>query len=148
VLRRPVESTNYTSIRFGQTAALHGVTLSMGSVGDSFDNALMENFWSTLKIERVYRDNYATRSQADNALFDYIDGFYNPRRIQRRLGYRSPDQYEAAWHADASRVSAGAGPPAPSPPGPGSAEVSGVKGGPQGRRRRRSKTLEAGAAGP
>jgi putative transposase len=104
--------SNYTSVRFGQAALLHGVTLSMGSVGDSFDNALMENFWSTLKIEKIYRESYATRAQAETALFDYIDGFYNPRRIQRRLGYRSPDRYEADWlatTADAPGVSTGAG---------------------------------------
>jgi putative transposase len=89
--------SNYTSIRFGEQAALHGVRLSMGSVGDSYDNALMENFWSTLKTELVYRRRWATHSQAENELFDYIDGFYNPRRIQRRLGYRSPEEYERAW---------------------------------------------------
>lgn len=103
--------SNYTSIRFGQQAALHGVTLSMGSVGDSFDNALMESFWSTLKIELVYRRSWATRSQAENELFAYIDGFYNPTRIQRRLGYLSPDAYEAAWQpADAPGVSSGQAP--------------------------------------
>jgi putative transposase len=91
--------SNYTSIRFGQQAALHGVTLSMGSVGDSYDNALMENFWSTLKIELVYRDSWRSREEAENAIFAYIDGWYNPTRIQRRLGYRSPDDYEAAWYA-------------------------------------------------
>jgi transposase InsO family protein len=90
--------SNYTSIHFGQQAFLHGVTLSMGSVGDSYDNALMENFFSTLKIELVYRTSWRTREEAENAIFAYIDGWYNPRRIQRRLGYLSPDEYEAAWH--------------------------------------------------
>jgi transposase InsO family protein len=98
VLRQPVESANYTSIHFGQQTFLHGVPLSMGSVGDSYDNALMENFFSTLKIELVYRTSWRTREEAETAIFTYIDGWYNPRRIQRRLGYRSPDEYEAAWH--------------------------------------------------
>ena len=71
----------------------------MGSVGDSYDNALMENFWSTLKIELVYRTAWKTRDEAENAIFEYIDGWYNTRRIQKELGYRSPDEYEAAWHA-------------------------------------------------
>ena len=71
----------------------------MGSTGDSYDNALMENFWSTLKIELVYRTAWRTRDEAENALFAYIDGWYNTRRIQRELGYLSPDEYEAAWHA-------------------------------------------------
>jgi putative transposase len=89
--------STYTSFRFGQTLADLGVSASMGSVGDSYDNALMENFFSTLKTELVYRTSWQTRAQAENALFTYIDGWYNTRRIQRRLGYRSPDEYEAAW---------------------------------------------------
>jgi hypothetical protein len=52
----------------------------MGSVGDSYDNALMENFWSTLKIELVYRTSWRTRDEAENAILDYIDAWYNTRR--------------------------------------------------------------------
>ena len=82
----------------------------MGSVGDSYDNALMENFFSTLKTELVYRTSWRTREEAENALFAYIDGWYNTERIQARLGWRSPDEYEAAWHAD--RAGQGDHPPA------------------------------------
>jgi transposase InsO family protein len=57
----------------------------------------MENFFSTLKIELVYRAAWRTRDDAENALFAYIDAWYNTRRIQRELGYRSPDEYETAW---------------------------------------------------
>jgi len=71
----------------------------MGSTGDSYDNALMENFWSTLKVELVYRNAWRTRDEAENALFAYIDGWYNSRRIQKALGYLSPVEYEAAWRA-------------------------------------------------
>jgi transposase InsO family protein len=59
----------------------------------------MENFWSTLKIELVYRTAWRTRDEAENAIFAYIDGWYNTRRIQKELGYLSPDEYETAWHA-------------------------------------------------
>jgi transposase InsO family protein len=59
----------------------------------------MENFWSTLKTELVYRTAWRTRDEAENAIFTYIDGWYNTRRIQRELGYRNPDEYETAWHA-------------------------------------------------
>ncbi|MBT8228303.1 MAG: IS3 family transposase, partial [Dactylosporangium sp.] len=45
--------------------------------------------------------SWRTREEAENALFEYIDGFYNPRRIQKELGYRSPDQYEAAYRQGA-----------------------------------------------
>ncbi|GIJ50633.1 transposase [Virgisporangium aliadipatigenens] len=92
--------SNYTSFRFGQRLADNGILPSMGSVGYSYDNALMENFFSTLKIELVYRHAWRTRDEAENAVFAYIDGWYNTRRIQKELGYLSPDEYEAAWHTN------------------------------------------------
>ena len=91
--------SNYTSFRFADRLSDNGILPSMGSVGDSYDNALMENFWSTLKIELVYRTTWRTRDQAENAIFAYIDGWYNTERIQKDLGWQSPDEYEAAWHA-------------------------------------------------
>jgi putative transposase len=96
--------STYTSFRFSQRLADHGILASMGSVGDSYENALMENFFSTLKTELVYRNSWRTRDEAENALFAYIDGWYNTERIQSRLGWRSPDEYEAAWHADHADV--------------------------------------------
>jgi putative transposase len=90
--------SNYTSFRFAERLQDNGILPSMGSVGDSYDNALMENFWSTLKIELVYRTSWRTRDEAENAIFGYIDTWYNTRRIQRELGYLSPDEYETAWH--------------------------------------------------
>jgi putative transposase len=59
----------------------------------------MENFFSTLKTELVYRKLWRTRDEAENELFAYIDGWYNTERIQHRLGWLSPDGFEAAWHA-------------------------------------------------
>jgi putative transposase len=91
--------SNYTSFRFANRLSDNGILPSMGSVGDSYDNALMENFWSTLKIELVYRRTWRTRDQAENAIFGYIDGWYNTERIQKDLGWLSPDEYEAAWYA-------------------------------------------------
>jgi transposase InsO family protein len=90
--------STYTSFRFTNRLSDNGIRPSMGSVGDSYDNALMENFFSTLKIELVYRNAWRTRDEAENAIFAYIDGWYNTRRIQRELGYLSPDEYETAWH--------------------------------------------------
>jgi putative transposase len=63
-----VELANYTSFRFSQRLQDIGIRPSMGSVGDSFDNALMENFWSTLKIELVYCTSWRTRSEAENTI--------------------------------------------------------------------------------
>jgi putative transposase len=89
----------YTAIRFTQRLHDAGIQPSMGSVGDSFDNALAENFFSILKVELVYRTSYRTRDDADLDLFRYIDGWYNPHRIQKALGWQSPDEYEAAYWA-------------------------------------------------
>ena len=99
VVHHSDRGSNYTSLRFGQRLNDHGILASMGSVGDSYDNALMENFFATLKTELIYRTSWRTRDEAENALFAYIDGWYNTERIQHRLGWLSPDEYEAAWHA-------------------------------------------------
>jgi putative transposase len=91
----------YTSIRFTQRLLDAGIAPSTGGVGDSFDNALAENLWSTIKVELIYwpATTFATRAEAQAALFRYIDGWYNPRRIQEGLDGLSPNEYEAAWHA-------------------------------------------------
>jgi transposase InsO family protein len=62
----------------------------MGSVEDSYDNALAENLWMLIKTEGIRGRTFATRAEANLALFEYIDGFYNSRRIQERLGWLSP----------------------------------------------------------
>lgn len=71
----------------------------MGSVGDSYDNALAENLWMLIKTECVRGRIFATRAEANLALFEYIDGFCNPRRIQKRLGYFSPIEFEQKHYA-------------------------------------------------
>lgn len=60
---------------------------------------LAENLWSTIKIELLYwpGKTFATRTEAEHALIRYLDGWYNPRRIQARLGGLSPDEYEDAY---------------------------------------------------
>ena len=102
MLRRPLEPGQYTAIRFTWRLIDAGVRPSMGSVGDSFDNALAENFFSTLKVELVYRTSFRTREDAELELFRYIDGWYNPHRIQKALGWRSPDEYEADHYRNLS----------------------------------------------
>ncbi|MFB6603616.1 IS3 family transposase [Streptomyces noursei] len=71
-----------------------GIEASMGSVGDSYDNALAENLWMLIKTEGLLRRAFATRAEGNLALFEYIDGFYNSRRIQERLGWLSPIEFE------------------------------------------------------
>ncbi|MEV0693098.1 IS3 family transposase [Streptomyces sp. NPDC050388] len=67
-----------------------GIEASMGSVGDSFGNALAENLWILVKTECIRGRVFATRTEAHLALFECLDGFHNPRRIQKRLGCLSP----------------------------------------------------------
>ncbi|WP_423816274.1 transposase [Rhodococcus jostii] len=98
--QKGVKGCQYTALRFTQRLVDAGIAPSTGSVGDSFDNALAENLWSTLKVELIYWPTtiFATRAEAESALFRYIDTWYNPRRIQAGLAGLSPDEYELAYH--------------------------------------------------
>jgi hypothetical protein len=71
-----------------------GIEISMGSVGDCYDNAVCETFHATLKKERIYRRSWPTRAEARTAVFEYIEGWYNPRRRHSTLGYLSPAEFE------------------------------------------------------
>jgi len=66
----------------------------MGSVGDCYDNAVCETFHASLKKERIYRQSWPTRAAARTAIFEYIEGWYNPRRRHSTLGYLSPIEFE------------------------------------------------------
>ena len=66
----------------------------MSRVGNCWDNAAMESFFGTLKQELVHRETYATREEARRSLFEYIEVFYNRRRLHSTLGYLSPVPYE------------------------------------------------------
>jgi transposase InsO family protein len=74
--------------------ASRGIEASMSRAGNCYDNAAMESFFATLKRELVHREAYATREEATRSLFEYIEAFYNRRRLHSSLGYRSPVQYE------------------------------------------------------
>ena len=71
---------------------------SMSRKGNCYDNAPMESFWGTLKNELVYHQRYATREQAIREITEYIEVFYNRQRLQARLGYLSPTQYERQFY--------------------------------------------------
>jgi transposase InsO family protein len=94
-LRPPVESAQYTSLAFGKTLADAGVLQSVGRRGDAFDNAVAESFFATLETELFDRTNFTSRDHARIQVFDFIEGFYNPRRRHSALGYLSPERYEA-----------------------------------------------------
>ncbi len=70
----------------------------MGSVGDAYDNAMIESFWGTIKTELLYRHVWPTRHEAEMAIFEWIEGWYNRERLHSSLGYLSPQQYEQQHH--------------------------------------------------
>lgn len=87
----------YTSVAFGKRCREAGILSSMGSVGDAYDNAAAEAFIATLKCELIYRRSWPTRDEAELAIFDYIEAFYNPRRRHTTIGCLSPAAFEAAY---------------------------------------------------
>jgi putative transposase len=95
LLHHSDRGSQYTSEAFQRLMAEHGVTCSLSRSGNVWDNAAMESFFSSLKVERVARKTYRTRDQAKADVFDYIERFYNPRRRHSTIGYLSPMEFEA-----------------------------------------------------
>jgi len=87
--------SQYTSAAFRQLLASHQVRQSLSRPRQCWDNAVAESFFATLKTELVYRTALATVSAARTAVFEYIEVFYNRRRLHSTLGYQSPSAYEA-----------------------------------------------------
>jgi putative transposase len=94
LLHHSDQGSQYTSEQFQRLMADNGVTCSMSRSGNVWDNAAMESFFSSLKIERTARKTYRTRDQAKADVFDYIERFYNVRRRHSTLGYLSPVEFE------------------------------------------------------
>ena len=84
----------YTSLAFGEQLRAAGLLASMGSVGDAYDNAVAEAFFSSLKIELIDRQSWPTRAAARLAIFEYIEVWYNRKRRHSTLGYLPPAEYE------------------------------------------------------
>ena len=93
----------YTATAYGQRLKATGLVGSMGSVGDCYDNALMESFWATLQTELLDRQTWPTRDALRSAIFEFIEGFYNPRRAHSSLGFLSPNDFESRWAQMAKR---------------------------------------------
>ena len=88
----------YTSLAFGARCREAGVRPSLGSVGDCYDNAMCESFFATLECELIDRRRWATKAEARMALFQFIEGWYNPRRRHSALSYDSPARHEQKHH--------------------------------------------------
>ncbi|MEZ0054384.1 transposase InsO family protein [Mycobacterium sp. MAA66] len=88
--------TQFTSWAFSQRVAQAGLVGSMGTIGDGYDNALIESFWSRMQIELLDRKKWTTRTELANAIFDYIEVFHNRRRRHSALGWLTPTEFEKA----------------------------------------------------
>jgi transposase InsO family protein len=84
----------YASADYRAALAKAGLLASMSRKGNCYDNAFIESFWSTLKMDLVYRRQFATRAEARAQIFDYIEAFYNRQRVHTALGGASPVDFE------------------------------------------------------
>lgn len=96
VLHHTDRGVQYAATGYRQLLASHGLTASMSRRGNCWDNAVVESFFHTLKTELVHHRRYATREEARQDIFEWIEVFYNRLRRHSTLGYRSPVEFEAA----------------------------------------------------
>ena len=97
VIHHSDHGCQYTSIALGKRCRELGVRPSMGSVGDCFDNAMAESFFSSLECEVLDRCRFGTREEARVAVFSWIEGWYNTHRRHSSLGYLSPIEFERGF---------------------------------------------------
>ena len=94
VIHHSDQGCQYTSIAFGLRCKQAGVRPSMGSVADCYDNAMCESFFATLECELLDQKSLRSQVEARMAVFDFIEGWYNPHRRHSALGYQSPNAFE------------------------------------------------------
>ena len=94
VIHHSDKGCQYTSYAFGKRCQEMGVMPSTGSVGDAYDNAMAESFFATLEREMLNRRRFKTQAEARMAIFEWLEGWYNPHRRHSALGYLSPINYE------------------------------------------------------
>jgi len=95
LLHHSDRGVQYASEDYQHLLETHGMRGSMSGKGDCWDNACAESFWATLKTELVNHQQYATREHARQSIFEYIEVFYNRKRLHSALGYLSPEAFEA-----------------------------------------------------
>ena len=105
VIHHSDQGCQYTSVAFGKRCGEANVRPSMGSVGDAYDNAMCESFFATLECELLDRNRFRSQLEARIALFQFIEGWYNLRRLHSGLGYLSPIEFERRAGAELQLVS-------------------------------------------
>ncbi len=94
VVHHSDQGSQYTSIAFGLRCKAAGIRPSMGSRGDCYDNAMCESFNATLECELLVKHRFRTQREAEAAVFDFIEAWYNPHRRHSALDYLSPINFE------------------------------------------------------
>jgi putative transposase len=96
LLHHSDRGVQYACWQYQQILQEYDIEASMSRKGDCYDNALMESFWGTLKTELTHQAFYATRDDARQSIFEFIEVFYNRQRRHSAIGYLSPEQFEAS----------------------------------------------------
>ena len=104
VVHHSDRGSQYTSYAFGKRCQEAGIMPSMGSVGDAYDNAMAESFFATLEREVLDQRRFKSPVEARMAIFEWIEGWYNPHRRHSGLGYRSPVNYERVYQQSRARM--------------------------------------------
>jgi transposase InsO family protein len=99
--------SQYASAEVRRWLAERGLRQSMSGTGNCYDNARMESFWHSLKVEETRGQDFATRAQAQHCVFAYSEGSYNTTRMHSSLGYQSPTQFERACHLQSIKAANG-----------------------------------------
>ncbi len=102
LLHHSDQGAQYASNAFRAELNTKGISQSMSSKGNAYDNAVVESFFATLKTEEVENNVYQTRQQARTSIFSYLEGFYNSKRKHSSLGYLSPNDFERVHFAQAA----------------------------------------------
>ena len=106
VIHHSDHGCQYTAFAFGTRCRANGVRPSRGSVGDCYDNAMCESFFATLECELLVHSRFSNHAEARQAIFAFIEGWYNTRRRHSALDYLSPNDYERRYHAGTAHPSA------------------------------------------
>jgi putative transposase len=106
VIHHSDHGTEYTAVAFGKRCTQLGIQMSMGTVGDCFDNAMMESFFSSLEAEVLDRNFFRTREEARREIFYWLGGWYNTRRRHSGVDYLSPREFESRFARTRRRPSA------------------------------------------
>lgn len=90
--------SQFTSWAFSERIKTAGLALSMGKIGDAYDNGMMESFWARMQTELLNRKRWRTRLELANAIFEYLEVFHNRKRRHSSLGMLTPTEYETLHH--------------------------------------------------